>query len=111
MKSAVWGTFIRFRGPKALDHKHENALGSHGRDRGLLRDKLLAERVDYPAPQSIKQIREVFPLLMARSCLLRRDRANEKSPPNPSRPSSWDLARRIIIGFAEAGDPQSRMHP
>lgn len=32
---------------------------------GLLRDKLLAERVDYPAPQSIKQIREVFPLLMA----------------------------------------------
>ncbi len=25
MKSAVWGTFIRFRGPKALDDNHGSA--------------------------------------------------------------------------------------
>jgi len=31
---------------------------------GLLRDQLLAERVDYPAPHSARQIREVFGVLM-----------------------------------------------
>lgn len=32
---------------------------------GLLRDQLLAERVDFPAPHNARQIREVFGLLIA----------------------------------------------
>ncbi len=35
-----------------------------GAAEGMLRDQLLAERVDYPAPHNARQVREVFTLLL-----------------------------------------------
>ena len=48
---------------------------------GLLRDKLLSERVDYPALHTTKQIREIFTLLMA-AFMSTAERAGQRTQPS-----------------------------